>query len=196
MQRIKADIREELRSTDSTREALRAELRSIRDKSRNVNPEKLEEEITQLEYRVQHESLSEQEEKRAHQQIQTLTAARPLARKFVEFDARLKETEQARVGITKRLTEQDGQVKVLDDAIAVQTKFLDDSRAASDSHKEDLPTLQVRARRRRAARHWRGRGGGAPHSACTRPGPRGAEQAQAASCARAAKASRCSPWLA
>lgn len=92
---------------------------------------------------MQHESLSEQEEKRVHQQIQNLTAARPLARKFVEYDARLKETEMARTGITKRLAEYDSQIKVLDDAISVQNRILDDAKSKADGHREDLPTLQV-----------------------------------------------------
>ncbi|GFR45760.1 hypothetical protein Agub_g7175 [Astrephomene gubernaculifera] len=141
--RQKAAIRDELNNCDGARESIRAEMRSIRDKNRLVNAEKLEQEIRDLEFKLAHESLPEQKEKQAQQQLQQLTAARPLAKKFAEFDARLKEEDGNRASIIARLKESDAVIATLDGQIAAASAVLDEARAKADSHAADLPTLQV-----------------------------------------------------
>ncbi|KXZ48222.1 hypothetical protein GPECTOR_29g127 [Gonium pectorale] len=141
--RQKAAIRDELNNCDSTRESIRAEMRSIRDKNRNVNSEKVEQEIRDLEFKLQHESLGEQDEKRAQAQLQALTAARPIAKKYSEFDARLKELDAQRTGIIARLKESDGVIAQLDQQIAAASAVLDEAKAKTDAQFSDLPTLQV-----------------------------------------------------
>lgn len=118
-------------------------MRSIRDKSRNVNPEKVEQDIRDLEFKLQHETLPEKDEKRAQAQLQELTAARPLAKKYAEYDARIKESEVQRTSIIGRLKDSDAVVKELDIQIAASNAVLDEAKAKSDAHAADLPTLQA-----------------------------------------------------
>ncbi|KAG2441196.1 hypothetical protein HYH02_010040 [Chlamydomonas schloesseri] len=141
--RQKQAIRDELQSCDGTRESIRAEMRSIRDKNRNVNPEKIEQDIKDLEFKLAHETLPDQEEKRVQAQLSQLTAARPTAKKYAEFDARLKETEAQRTGIMARLKESNDVIAQLDTQIAAANAVLDEAKAKADSHFADLPSLQV-----------------------------------------------------
>ncbi|GLI65203.1 hypothetical protein VaNZ11_008677 [Volvox africanus] len=141
--RQKAAIRDELNNCDAARDAIRAEMRGIRDKSRNVNPDKIEQDIRDLEFKLAHESLQEQEEKRVQTQLQQLTAARPLAKKYAEFDARLKESETQRAGILARLKDSDSVILELDKQITAASAVLDDAKAKADAHAADLPSLQV-----------------------------------------------------
>ncbi|GIL67772.1 hypothetical protein Vafri_21294 [Volvox africanus] len=141
--RQKAAIRDELNNCDAARDAIRAEMRGIRDKSRNVNPDKIEQDIRDLEFKLAHESLQEQEEKRVQTQLQQLTATRPLAKKYAEFDARLKESETQRAGILTRLKDSDSVILELDKQIAAASSVLDDAKAKADAHAADLPSLQV-----------------------------------------------------
>ncbi|GIL87948.1 hypothetical protein Vretimale_6325 [Volvox reticuliferus] len=141
--RQKAAIRDELNNCDAARDAIRAEMRGIRDKNRNVNPDKIEQDIRDLEFKLAHESLQEQEEKRVQTQLQQLTAARPLAKKYAEFDARLKESEAQRSGIVARLKDSDSVISELDKQIAAASAVLDDAKAKADAHAADLPSLQV-----------------------------------------------------
>jgi uncharacterized coiled-coil DUF342 family protein len=122
-------------------------MRNISDKNRNVkNQEKLEADIKEAEFKLAHESLPEAEEKRLQALVQTLTAARPLARKFSEYDARMKESEAERATIIKRLQDSDKVIAQLDEQIKDASAVLDESRTKADSHAADLPTLQARAR--------------------------------------------------
>ncbi|EFJ43960.1 hypothetical protein VOLCADRAFT_121362 [Volvox carteri f. nagariensis] len=142
--RQKAAIRDELNNCDAARDAVRAEMRSIRDKNRNVNPDKIEQDIRDLEFKLAHESLPEAEEKRVQKLLQDLTAARPLAKKYAEYDSRLKESEVQRASIIARLKESDGVIAQFDAQIAANSAVLDDARTKADSHAADLPNLQAR----------------------------------------------------
>ncbi|GLC47247.1 hypothetical protein PLESTF_000895100 [Pleodorina starrii] len=141
--RQKAAIRDELNNCDAARDAVRAEMRSIRDKNRNVNPDKIDADTRDLEFKLTHETLSEQEEKRVHTQLQQLKAALPLAKKYAEYDARLKEGEVQRASIIARLKESDGVIGQLDAQITAASAVLDEARSKADAHAADLPTLQV-----------------------------------------------------
>ncbi|KAG2423904.1 hypothetical protein HXX76_014957 [Chlamydomonas incerta] len=151
--RQKQAIRDELQGCDATRESVRAEMRSIRDKNRNINPEKIEQDIKDLEFKLAHETLPDQEEKRVQAQLTQLTAARPLAKKYAEFDARLKETEAQRTGIMARLKESNDVIAQLDVQIAAANAVLDEAKAKADSHFADLPTLQARTAEGCRGRH-------------------------------------------
>lgn len=120
-------------------------MRSIRDKNRNINPEKIEQDIKDLEFKLAHETLPDQEEKRVQTQLTQLTAARPLAKKYAEFDARLKETEAQRTGIMARLKESNDVIAQLDTQIAAANAVLDEAKAKADSHFADMPSLQARS---------------------------------------------------
>ena len=108
MQRQKQHIREELNAAVEQRTALRDEIRGAREKvPRGVNLENLETRIQETEFRLSHESVSESEEKRMQQQLTQMIAARPLAKSHAVAEAKLKEVEEARAVVSKRLTECD-----------------------------------------------------------------------------------------
>ncbi len=144
LQRQKTAIRDELTNCNGARDAVRAEMRSIRDKHRNVNPEKIEQELRDLEFKLAHDPPSnDREAKRLQDQVSALTAARPMAKKYAEFDARLKESDTQRDSIMARLKESDSVIADLDLQINALNSVLDEAKAKADAHSADLPTLQV-----------------------------------------------------
>ena len=97
-------IKEEFQRCNAEREVLRNELRETRTKiPKGTRLETLEDDIRAAEFRLEHESLSANEEKRAHQQIQQLTAARPLAQQLATLEERLKATDAVRADTKGRL---------------------------------------------------------------------------------------------
>ncbi len=125
------------------RSAVRAEMRSIRDKYRNVNLEKIETEIRELEYKLQHESLADKDEKAVHSRLLQLNTSKPFAKKYAEYDQRLKEGDAQRAAIMARMKESDAVIAQLDTQIQAQSAVLDEAKAKADSHSADLPSLQV-----------------------------------------------------
>lgn len=125
-QKQKIAIREAFSSVSSKRESLRAEQRTIRDKTRNVNPEELEQKIAENEFKLAHESLSEQEDKRTQVYLQQLLAARPQARQFAAVEARLKDCEVERATVVKRLQDCDTVINSIVAQIDAERAALDE----------------------------------------------------------------------
>lgn len=127
--RQKQHIRDELNDAINQRTALREEIRSARDKvPRGVQLDSLETKVQELEWRLEHESVPEAEEKRLQQQLTSMVAARPLARSYAVADAKLKEVEDTRAAISKRLSDCDAVLKEVKAKEEVERAALDAAR--------------------------------------------------------------------
>jgi tRNA U55 pseudouridine synthase TruB len=141
-QRQKQGIRDELQSVNKQREALRTELRSIRDKTK-INFDSMETKIEEIEFKLSHESLSVQDEQRLQQSLSQFTTARPLAKQIGGLQATLAELEEKRTGFTGRLQECD---KILDGVTAKETVAkaeLNELKTSEEGEMVDIPSLIV-----------------------------------------------------
>eukprot|EP00798_Chlamydomonas_sp_ICE-L_P009131 gene9131-16256_t len=128
--RQKQHIREELNSAITQRTQLRDEIRSLREKTpRGVNLDQLETRLQEIEFKMSHESVSEAEEKRMNVQLTNMNAARPMARQHALAEEKLKEVEEARAAVSKRLTDSDAVLNAI--------------RAREDTDRATLEQLQA-----------------------------------------------------
>eukprot|EP00195_Chlamydomonas_chlamydogama_P013846 CAMPEP_0202900860 /NCGR_PEP_ID=MMETSP1392-20130828/12076_1 /ASSEMBLY_ACC=CAM_ASM_000868 /TAXON_ID=225041 /ORGANISM="Chlamydomonas chlamydogama, Strain SAG 11-48b" /LENGTH=616 /DNA_ID=CAMNT_0049587313 /DNA_START=74 /DNA_END=1924 /DNA_ORIENTATION=- len=142
--RQKQHIREELQRAIAEKDVARGELRSIREKlPRGTKLETLEADIQQMEFRLSHESLSENEEKRVMQQVQALSAARPAVRSYIELESKLKQNEETRSSIKGRLDACDAVLKGIKDKEDVEKAALEQYKKAQNDETVDIPALTV-----------------------------------------------------
>eukprot|EP00246_Nothoceros_aenigmaticus_P004945 TRINITY_DN166_c0_g1_i1.p1 TRINITY_DN166_c0_g1~~TRINITY_DN166_c0_g1_i1.p1 ORF type:complete len:630 (-),score=214.04 TRINITY_DN166_c0_g1_i1:237-2126(-) len=120
----KKAVRDQLDGADKVRDQMRANARALRDKLPFVKVEQIDEEVKRLEYRMQHTSLSLQEEKKIMQQIKELTKSRDYVKNYNERLGQITEDEGARgvfvekikgidVLLSKAKAEQEEQRKVM-----------------------------------------------------------------------------------
>lgn len=139
-QKQKQVARDEMTAAAKLRDEMRAELRDIRDKTK-ANLETLEEKIRALESTLAHDSLSPQEEKRLHDQLNALNAAKPIARQAAALNAKLAENDALRSQIKARLESFDAainQVKAVQDQ---HLAALNELRGKQETSSVDIPAL-------------------------------------------------------
>lgn len=143
-QKQKMHIREEFQRANTEREVIKNELRELRSKiPRGTRLENLEADIAALEYKIEHESLSATEEKRVHQQLSTMVAARPLQRQTSVLEEKLKVVEANRGSAKARLDQCDAVLEGIKEKERVEQSALDEIRRQRDEANVDLPALEV-----------------------------------------------------
>jgi hypothetical protein len=100
--------------------------------------------IAELEERLRHDStLTIQDEKKLHDQITKLNAAKPLAKEHVVVSQRLQETESIRTQIIDRLKECDAVLNGVKAKEAEEKAALDAIKSAESEETSDVPGLHV-----------------------------------------------------
>lgn len=143
-QKQKMQIREDFNRSNTEREVLRNELREIKGKiPRGTRLDTLEADIAAAEYRLEHESLSVPEEKKAQAHLMSLTAARPLARQSTQLEERLKAVEAGRAANKARLDACDASLSSIKEREQVESVALDAIRKQREEANVDMPALEV-----------------------------------------------------
>lgn len=140
--RQKQHIRDELQEVNKQREELRQESRKIRDQTKITNLEQLEAKVREVEAKISHETLTPNDEKKLHEQLQNLNQARPAARQYAVLQEKLNASEKARTEILTRLQQCDevlNSIKAKEDA---EKEVLNEVRDRHESETSDVPTLR------------------------------------------------------
>lgn len=137
----KRALREELDVADKTRERMRADARSLREKLPYVRVEQIEEEIKKLEYMMTHTSLTLQEEKKLLQQVKDLTKSRDFVRDYNDRMEQITLEEASRAGIMQIIREKDEMLTSLKAHQDQQRKLLARLRERDAAQAIDIPNL-------------------------------------------------------
>ncbi len=149
-------IREEFQRAQTEKEVLRNELREVRGKiPRGTKLEGLEAEIAALSFKMEHDSLSVADEKKAQQQLSALSTARPIANQITALEERLKGVEERRANAKGRLDACDSVLAEIKEKEQVEVAALDALHKAREEGNIDFPALQVCVR---AGARWCYRG--------------------------------------
>ncbi|GAX82805.1 hypothetical protein CEUSTIGMA_g10231.t1 [Chlamydomonas eustigma] len=137
-------IREDFQRAQTEKEVLRNELREIRNKiPRGTKLETIETDIQQLEFKLEHESLSGPEEKKAQQQLANLVAARPLSRQVAMLEEKLKIVEDRRASAKEKLDQCDAVLSTIKEQEQTEQIALDEYQRQREEANVDFPALQV-----------------------------------------------------
>jgi len=104
LQRQKQHLRDEQQHASQEREALRNQVRALRDRlPRRVAADGGDAELRDLEFRLAHETNQAPEEKTMQARVKELAAARPALRELAQLEAKLKDNNDSRDGLSGRL---------------------------------------------------------------------------------------------
>lgn len=143
-QKQKQHIKEDFNRCNTEKEVLRNSLRELRSKiPRGTRLDTLEADLAAVEYKLAHEVLSGNEEKKAQQQLTQLNTARPLGREAAVLEEKLKACETARAATKARLDQCDAVLNGIKEKEAVENAALDELRAQREGGGVDVPALEV-----------------------------------------------------
>eukprot|EP00958_Prasinococcus_capsulatus_P001101 scaffold101_cov373-Prasinococcus_capsulatus_cf.AAC.3 len=134
-------VREELQAADKAREQMRNQVRSIKEKLSFMRVEQIDEEIQKLEYKMQHSSLSIQEEKRIVSQIKDLNKSRDFVKEYNDKMEKINEDEGMRKEIKERFAEKDAALNALKAQEMAQRRVIDDIKQKEEAEVADVPSL-------------------------------------------------------
>ncbi|KAL2621003.1 hypothetical protein R1flu_001208 [Riccia fluitans] len=137
----KRALREELDAADKTRERMRADARSLREKLPYVRVEQIDEEIKKLEYRMMHTSLTLQEEKKLMQQVKDLTKSRDFVKDYNERMELITLDEASRGEIVQKIRDKDELLNGLKGQQEEKRKLLARLRERDAAQAVDIPVL-------------------------------------------------------
>jgi chromosome segregation ATPase len=143
-QQQKMLIREDFQRAQTEKEVLRNELREIRSKiPRGTKLETIESDIQQLEFKLEHDSMSGPEEKKAQHQMANLIAARPLSRQVTMLEDKLKIVEERRASAKEKLDQCDAVLATIKEQEQAEQTALDEYQRQREEANVDFPALQV-----------------------------------------------------
>ncbi|KAL3680985.1 hypothetical protein R1sor_023941 [Riccia sorocarpa] len=137
----KKALREELDAADKTRERMRADARSLREKLPYVRVEQIDEEIKKLEYRMTHTSLTLQEEKKLLQQVKDLTKSRDFVKDYNERMELITLDEASRAEMVQKIREKDELLSGLKARQEEQRKLMARLKERDAAQAVDIPVL-------------------------------------------------------
>jgi chromosome segregation ATPase len=145
MQKQKMQIREEFQRAMTEKEVIRNELRDLKQNKlpRGVKMDTIESELQQLEYMMQHESMSAQDEKKMQKQLQDLNAARPIVRDYRALEEKLKVVEENRASAKARLDQCDSVLEGIKAKQDTENVALDEIRRQRDKDVETIPDKEA-----------------------------------------------------
>jgi chromosome segregation ATPase len=104
--------------------------------------EQIDEEVKKLEYKMQHTSLTINEEKRTISQINELTKSREFVKVYNERMEKLSGEESSRSEVLERIRQKDAQINALKAQESEQRRLLNSIKDKEQSHTADVPVLQ------------------------------------------------------
>ena len=137
-------IREEFQRAQTEKEVLRNDLRQIRTNiPRGTKLDTLDADIQQLTFKMEHDSLSVSEEKKAQQQLSALGAAKPIAGQLASLEEKLKGVEERRASAKARLDQCDAVLSGIKEKEQGEVSALDAIHKQQEEANVDFPAMQV-----------------------------------------------------
>ena len=132
-------INAELKGFDAARDQLRAQQKAIREKTKYVSVQQIDEAVISLEHKMAHTTLSLDEEKRVLSQLSNLKKSRGFVQQYSEMKE--KTDGSARDATFQRLKACSEKIKVIKEKEGEQRKVIDKIKGKIDTNKDDIPEL-------------------------------------------------------
>ena len=126
---------------DSARDKLKEETKSIKEKLTFVKVEQIDDEISKLEARISHTTMSIDEERKTVEHIKQLRKSREMVKLYNDRLEKLQGDDSIRRAIVERIKEQDNIINENKALEAKQKQVLDAIRAKEDAQVADIPAL-------------------------------------------------------
>lgn len=136
-------IREELGQLDAARDAMREQLRALRDRLRFSRAEDIDAEIAKLEHRIAHTSMPLNEEKKLIVEIKELTRSRNEVDGLRLLSAKIGEQEAVRKMISDSIRRKDAEISEIKAEQVQQKQLYDQLRGKDEQELGDLPAMNA-----------------------------------------------------
>lgn len=122
----KAELKVQLEQINKHRDVLRVQAKSAKDKTQYMKPEDIDEKVKKLQHKLEHTSMTLNEEKQVINQIKELEASRKLVHQVSSQLDELSNSSELRESIIERMKAKDAELE----SIKEQEKALDEAMAA------------------------------------------------------------------
>lgn len=138
----KQQLREEIGRADQTRDALRTQVRALKERVKYTTVEEIDAQIQRLEQKLNHSTLSPKEEEWSVKQIKDLAQSRASVRNFRERLEKMQEDDRLREDLVRRVAGVDEKLDALKAELAKERARLGELHAARDDETTEDATLK------------------------------------------------------
>jgi len=139
----KAEIKSQLERINKHRDELRGQAKSTKDKSQYMKEEDIDEKLKKLQHKLEHTSLTLNEEKQVLSQMKDLERSRGLVVQYAEQMEKMSNSNDMRESVIEELKARDNEIQEIKDRQKDLQDKLNSLRDREASHMPNIPELMA-----------------------------------------------------